>query len=93
MFQESRRLYQDYFDRLSRIEEKFYQLFVKKYAAKTALASLIAHFWDVDAGSILIGGVNIKEVPTDQLMDTVSYVFQDSKLLKTSIMENASKFK
>ena len=55
---------------------------------KTSLASLIARFWDVDAGSILIGGVNVKEIPTDQLMDTVSYVFQDSRLLKTSIMEN-----
>ena len=55
---------------------------------KTTLASLIARFWDVDAGSISIGGVNIKEIPTDQLMDVVSYVFQDSKLLKTSILEN-----
>ena len=55
---------------------------------KTTLTSLIARFWDVDAGSILIGGVDVKEIPTDQLMDTVSYVFQDSKLLKTSILEN-----
>ena len=55
---------------------------------KTSLASLISRFWDVDEGSILIGGVNIKEIPTEQLMDTVSYVFQDSRLLKTSILEN-----
>ena len=55
---------------------------------KTTLVSLIARFWDVKSGSISIGGMNIKEIPNEQLMDTVSYVFQDSKLLKMSILDN-----
>ncbi len=55
---------------------------------KTTLASLIPRFFDVKEGSILIGGVNVKEIPPKQLMNTVSYVFQDSKMLKTSILEN-----
>ncbi len=55
---------------------------------KTTLASLIARFWDVKSGSIAIGGVDVRKIKTEQLMDQVSYVFQDSKLLKTSILEN-----
>ncbi len=55
---------------------------------KTTLASLIARFWDVTAGSIKIGGTDVKNIKNDKLMDLVSYVFQDSKLLKTSILEN-----
>lgn len=55
---------------------------------KTTLASLIARFWDVKSGSITIGGVNVKEISSANLMNLVSYVFQDSKLLKMSILEN-----
>lgn len=55
---------------------------------KTTLASLIARFWDVSDGSISIGGVDVKNIENKKLMDTVSYVFQDSRLLKTSILEN-----
>ncbi len=55
---------------------------------KTTLASLIARFWDVKSGSITIGGVDVRKMKTSVLMDEVSYVFQDSKLLKTSILEN-----
>lgn len=55
---------------------------------KTTLASLIARFWDVKSGSITIGGVNVKEINTADLMNLVSYVFQDSKILKMSILEN-----
>lgn len=55
---------------------------------KTTLASLIARFWDVKSGSITIGGVNVKEISSEDLMNLVSYVFQDSKLLKMSILEN-----
>lgn len=55
---------------------------------KTTLASLIARFFDVTEGKILIGGVNIKDISSEDLMDTVSFVFQDSKLLKMSILEN-----
>lgn len=55
---------------------------------KTTLASLIARFWDIGQGSISIGGVNVKNIKTSELMDNVSYVFQDSRLLKLSILEN-----
>ncbi len=55
---------------------------------KTTLASVIARFWDVDSGKMMIGGVNVKSIPKNELMNTVSFVFQDSKLLKTSILEN-----
>lgn len=55
---------------------------------KTTIASLIARFWDVTEGSISIGGVNVKDISTKELMKHVSYVFQDSKLLKMSILDN-----
>lgn len=55
---------------------------------KTTLASIVARFWDVNSGSVNIGGVNVKDIAKEELMNTVSFVFQDSKLLKTSILEN-----
>ena len=55
---------------------------------KTTLASLIARFWDVTEGSITIGGVDVREIGKQARMDTVSFVFQDARLLKTSIYEN-----
>lgn len=55
---------------------------------KTTLASLVARFFDTTEGCILIGNKNVKEISSRQLMDMVSFVFQDSKLLKTSILEN-----
>ncbi len=55
---------------------------------KTTLASIAARFQDIENGSVKIGGVNVKDIPKEELMDTVSFVFQDSRLLKTSILEN-----
>lgn len=55
---------------------------------KTTLASLIARFWDVKSGSIRLGGADVKDIDAKELMNQVSYVFQDSKLLKMSILEN-----
>ena len=55
---------------------------------KTTIASLIARFWDVKEGSIKIGGVDVRDMTDEELMEEVSYVFQDSKLLKMSIFEN-----
>lgn len=55
---------------------------------KTTLASLIARFWDVKSGSIKIGGTDVRNISVSELMNRVSYVFQDSKLLKMSIFEN-----
>ena len=57
-------------------------------SGKTTLAELLVRFFDVSSGEILLGGVNIKDIPSKQLMERVSFVFQDSKLIKTSILEN-----
>lgn len=55
---------------------------------KTTAAGLIARFWDVSDGEIKVGGVNVKNIKKSELTETVSYIFQDSRLLKTSILEN-----
>lgn len=55
---------------------------------KTTLVSIVARFCDTDSGSVKIGGVNVKDIAKEELMNTVSFVFQDSKLLKNSILEN-----
>ena len=55
---------------------------------KTTLASLIARFRDANSGSVKIGGTDVRDIPSAKLMNYVSYVFQDSKLLKMSIMDN-----
>lgn len=55
---------------------------------KSTIANLIARYYDVSSGRILIGGVDIKNIKKEELMNTISYVFQNSKLLKTSIYEN-----
>ena len=57
-------------------------------SGKTTIASLIARFRDVTDGAVKIGGVNIKEIEKNDLMDIVSYVFQDSRLLKRTVLEN-----
>ncbi|MCH3918562.1 MAG: ABC transporter ATP-binding protein/permease [Spirochaetia bacterium] len=55
---------------------------------KTTIASLIPRFWDVDAGSVLVGGVDIKQVASETLMQQLSFVFQDSGLIKGSVADN-----
>lgn len=55
---------------------------------KTTLASLIARFWDTTEGQILIGGVDVRDIPKKELSETVSFVFQDAKLLKMSVLDN-----
>ena len=55
---------------------------------KSTLASLVCRFFDVQGGSISIGGVDVREIPKDVLMDTASFVFQNSRLLKGSILDN-----
>lgn len=57
-------------------------------SGKSTIAKLIARFWDVGSGSVLIGGADVKAIPFDQLMDTVSFVSQDNFLPNTSIKEN-----
>lgn len=55
---------------------------------KTTLASIIARFWDTTEGTVTIGGIDVREISKEERMDTVSFVFQAAKLLKTSIFEN-----
>ena len=55
---------------------------------KTTAASLIPRFWDVDEGVIAVGNVNVKEIDQHVLMEQVAFVFQNTKLFKTSILEN-----
>jgi ATP-binding cassette subfamily B protein len=55
---------------------------------KTTIAGLILRFWDVDNGSVTIGGADIRNIPTEKLMEEISFVFQDVHLFKNSILEN-----
>lgn len=55
---------------------------------KTTLASLVSRFFDPQDGKIRIGGVDIRDIPKKELMNTVSFVFQDSRLIKASVLEN-----
>ena len=55
---------------------------------KTTLANLISRFFDPQSGMVTIGGVNVKDIPKEELMNTVSFVFQNSRLIKASILEN-----
>ena len=55
---------------------------------KSTLASLAARFFDPTSGTVSIGGVNVKDMDPGQLMDTVSFVLQNSRLIKASILDN-----
>lgn len=55
---------------------------------KTTIARLAARFWDADEGEVLVGGVNVKEIPQKELMNHISFVFQSTKLFKGSLKEN-----
>ena len=55
---------------------------------KSTLAALIARFFDPQSGKISIGGANVKDIDKSKLMDTVSFVFQNSRLIKGSILDN-----
>ena len=55
---------------------------------KTTLANIISRFFDPQSGTVKIGGVDVRNIAKEELMDTVSFVFQNSHLIKASIMEN-----
>lgn len=57
-------------------------------SGKSTVAKLIARFWDVNSGQLTIGGIEIKEIQAESLMDIVSFVFQDVFLFNDTIMEN-----
>ena len=55
---------------------------------KSTLANLVCRFFDVQSGSVRVGGVDVRDIPKEELMDTISFVFQNSRLLKGSILDN-----
>lgn len=55
---------------------------------KSTLASIVARFFDPQQGKVLVGGVDVKDIVKEELMNTVSFVFQNSKLIKASILDN-----
>jgi ABC superfamily ATP binding cassette transporter, ABC/membrane protein len=57
-------------------------------SGKTTIARLIPRFWDVRHGSVTIGGVDVRDMRKDELMHNVSFVFQNTRLFKTSLIEN-----
>ncbi|MFI0421233.1 ABC transporter ATP-binding protein [Spongiactinospora sp. 9N601] len=57
-------------------------------SGKTTLLRLLARFWDVDEGAVLLGGTDVREIPAESMMDHFSLVFQDVYLFDTSIREN-----
>lgn len=57
-------------------------------SGKSTLANLVARFWDVDSGQVLVGGVDVREMSQDELMGSLSLVFQDSHLFRESIADN-----
>ena len=55
---------------------------------KTTLANLISRFFDPQSGTVRVGGVDVRDIPKEELMNSVSFVFQNSRLIKASIFEN-----
>ena len=67
---------------------KTYALVGESGGGKTTIARLLPRFWEVDEGQILIGGVDIRNILPQELMDNISFVFQQPRLFKTSLLEN-----
>ncbi len=55
---------------------------------KTTIARLATRFWDIDEGEVLVGGINVKEIPKKELMNNISFVFQSTKIFKGTLREN-----
>ncbi len=55
---------------------------------KTTIARLVPRFWDAGEGEVSIGGINVKDVDPKDLMDHISFVFQNTRLFKTTLLEN-----
>lgn len=55
---------------------------------KSTITKLIAGFWDVTVGAVKIDGINIREIPLEQLMDQVAYISQDNYLFDETVLEN-----
>ena len=55
---------------------------------ETTIARLVPRFWEATEGKVLIGGINVREIAPEELMKYISFVFQNTKLFKTSLLEN-----
>jgi ATP-binding cassette subfamily B protein len=69
-------------------EGKTFALVGASGSGKTTIARLVPRFWDVDTGQVTIGGNNVKDIALKDLMRHVSFVFQNTRLFKTSLLEN-----
>lgn len=67
---------------------KTYALVGSSGGGKTTLASLVPRFWDVDEGSVRIGGIDVREIREKDLMQQIAFVFQTAKLFKASLLDN-----
>lgn len=57
-------------------------------AGKSTIARLVARFWEVQTGTVSMGGIDVRDIPTDELLDAITVVFQDSFLFHDTIAAN-----
>ena len=57
-------------------------------SGKSTIFNLITRFYDVGSGTVMIGDVDVRDMAYEDLMSNISYVFQETKLFKTSLLEN-----
>jgi ATP-binding cassette subfamily B protein IrtA len=57
-------------------------------SGKTTIARLVPRFWEASEGTVSIGGVNVRDIDSEELMKHISFVFQNTKLFKTTLLEN-----
>lgn len=69
-------------------EGKTYALVGASGSGKTTIARLVPRFWDTKQGEVTIGGINVKDIARKEIMDKVSFVFQNTRLFKTTLLEN-----
>jgi ATP-binding cassette subfamily B protein len=69
-------------------EGKTYALVGPSGGGKTTIARLVPRFWDTDSGNVLIGGTSVRQIAHESLMQHISFVFQNTRLFKVSILDN-----
>lgn len=69
-------------------EGKTFALVGPSGSGKTTIARLVPRFWDVDKGKVMVGGADVRDVRSKELMDNVSFIFQNTRLFKTTLKEN-----
>ena len=69
-------------------EGRTYALVGASGSGKTTIARLVPRFWDADTGQVTIGGSNVRDIAPKELMQHVSFVFQNTRLFKTTLLEN-----